>query len=162
MERICRSYLRHVRMIGAFYCIIPSLIWFVVVITQVPFREVYLLRLALSCVLGGAIAAWLHAFGVKMWMIKHLSPHGPATVREGILIGCAVGYGVMLFPPLTGLIATNHPLQAMWFVILAWLGATLLGGAIGGITSTIHLRYGSGLPVDEWIRTGRMKKESAS
>ena len=101
MQRFADSYIRHARLAGVLYCVIPSVAWFVGGLCLVPFREVYLLRLALAVVVGGSIAAWLHEYGVKLWLIKHRSVEGPATVVDGALIRATVGIDIQILPALS-------------------------------------------------------------
>ena len=107
----------------------------------VPFREVYLLRLALAFLLGGCIAAWINNYGVRLWLVKHRSQEGPATVIDGILIGAGVGIGTTFLPPLTSLIATHHPEEAKLLIIVSWGAGIVFGGVIGGILTSIGRKY---------------------
>jgi hypothetical protein len=137
MQRFSEAYIRHARLGGALYCIVPAVIWFVVFYFLIPFRSVYLLRLGISVVLGGYVAAWLPAYGVKMWLIKHRSPAGPATAVDGAVIGAAVGGSIQVIPALTNFIATNHPDEIKGTVIVIWLSALAIGAVIGSSTSAI-------------------------
>jgi hypothetical protein len=107
----------------------------------VSFREVYLLRLVLSLLLGGWIAARINDYGVRLWLIKHRSQEGPATVIDGILMGAGVGMGTTFLPPLTLLIATHHPEEAKLFIILSWVAGIVFGGVIGGLLAFIGRKY---------------------
>lgn len=146
MQRFGESYIRHARLIGALYCIVPSAAWFVGGLCLVPFREVYLLRLGLSVVVGGCIAAWLHEYGVKLWLIKHRSPEGPASAVDGALIGAAVGISIQILPALTNLIATNHPGEAKAVIIGIWLTSIVIGALVGSVLASIWGLYVSRLP----------------
>ena len=137
MQRFGDAYIRHARLGGALYCIVPSVAWFVGGLCLVPFREVYLLRLGLCVVVGGSVAAWLHEYGVRTWLIKHRSPAGPATPVDGAVIGAAVGGGIQVLPALTGFIATNHPEEAKATVIGVWLVSLAIGAIIGSILSSV-------------------------
>ena len=108
MKRVCGFYIQHAGLIGAIYCAIPTIIWFITTLLFVPFREVYLLRLGLCLVLGCTIAAYLNRYGVEIWLCKHRSVNGPATVIDGILIGAAIGIGSALLPTLTVLISSSN------------------------------------------------------
>jgi hypothetical protein len=141
MKRLCEWYIRRARLIGAFYCWIPVLAWFGAMVFVVSFREVYLLRLALSLLLGGWIAARINDYGVRLWLMKHQSQEAPATVVDGILIGAGVGIGTTFLPPLTLLIATHHPEEAKLFIILSWAAGIVFGGVIGGLLAFIGRKY---------------------
>jgi hypothetical protein len=141
MKRFGDSYIHHARLAGALYCIVPSVAWFVGGLCMIPFREVYLLRLGLSVVIGGCVAAWLHEYGVKAWLIKHRSAEGPATVVDGALIGAAVAVGIQILPALTGLIATNHPEEAKAVIIGVWLASIMIGAIIGSVLASAWGRY---------------------
>ena len=140
VKRFGESYIRLAKLIGALYCIVPSVAWFVGGLFLVPFREVYLLRLGLSVVLGGCVAAWLHEYGVKTWLIKHRSAQGPATVLDGAVIGAAVGVGIQILPALTGLIATNHPEEAKAVILGAWLASLGIGALLGAVLASVWRR----------------------
>jgi hypothetical protein len=141
MKRICEWYILHTKLIGAFYCWIPALAWFVVTLFFFSFREVYLLRLALALLLGGCVAAWINDYGVRLWLIKHRSKGGPATIGDGFLMGAGVGIGITLLPPLTSLIATHHPEQAKLFIMASWSAGIVFGGLIGGMLASIGRKY---------------------
>jgi hypothetical protein len=141
MERLCGLYVRRAKAIGVLYCAVPTLVWFLAVVVSVPFRGVYVLRLALSLVIGGWIGAELNAFGLALWLTKHRSPAGPATAVDGALIGAAVGVGTALLPPLTSLISSHHLEEAKWFIIGSYLGAALAGAAIGSTLAVAGRRY---------------------
>jgi uncharacterized RDD family membrane protein YckC len=137
MKRFGDLYIRHARLVGALYCIVPALAWFVVGICLIPFREVYLLRLGLSVVVGGCVAAWVHEYGVKIWLVKHRSPEGPAGVVDGALIGAAVGFSTQILSALTSLIATNHPEDAKTIIIGAWLTSVAMGALVGSVMASV-------------------------
>jgi len=141
MKRLCEWYIRHAKVIGLFYSWFPTVAWFAIMMFIVPFREVYLLRLALAIIVGGYIAAHVNDYGVRLWLIKHRSNGGPATVVDGILIGAGVGIGTTFLPPLTSLMATNHPEQAKLFIIVSWLAGIVFGGLIGGMLASIGRKY---------------------
>jgi len=133
-------YIDNAWVIGALYCIVPSLVWFIAVFVAVPFREVYLLRLALCVIVGGYIGARLNVIGLRAWLNKHTSSRGPATVFDGVIAGSLVGLGIALLPPLTSLIATNHPEEARRFIVFCWTMSLLMGGAIGGVLAIVGIR----------------------
>jgi hypothetical protein len=137
LKRLSDGYLRHLRAIGAVYCIAPVAVWFVGLVVLVPFRQVYLLRLALSVIVGGYVAARANEYGVTLWLTKHRSSAGPATVVDGTLIGAAVGMAVALVPPLTNLISSNHPSEAQLAIIGCWLASMCCGAIIGGVLAAV-------------------------
>ena len=137
MLRFAEFSLHHPRWMGAVYCIVPAVAWLVGALCLIPLREVYLLRVALSVVIGGCIAAWLHDYGVKLWFAKRRCTEGPACVLDGALIGAAVGWGIQLLPPLTSLIATHHPQEAKTFIIAAWLISAAIGALVGAALASV-------------------------
>jgi phosphate/sulfate permease len=141
MKKLCELYVRRADVAGIIYCTVPTLAWFLLMFVTWPFREVYLLRLALALVVGGAVAAVVNRFGAALWVAKHRSPVGPATVLDGALVGAGCGWGTALVPPLTGLIATNHPMDARNFIIGSWLAAAVLGGVVGAILAAIGRKH---------------------
>lgn len=141
MKRACDFYIRHAGIIGALYCIVPTLAWFGVIFATVAFRDVYLLRLGLSLVVGGLIAAWVNHFGLWLWIAKHRSPRGPAGLIDGGLVGAAVGVGACFLPPLTSLIHSNHLDLAKTFVIVAWLAAPAFGAIIGMALAAVGRKH---------------------
>ncbi len=149
MNRFAEWYIRRARLMGALYCIAPAVAWLLGSLFLVPFRGVYLLRAGLSAAVGGCVAAWLHEYGVKMWLIKHRSPEGPATVVDGALIGAAVGLSIQILPALTAFIATNHPEEAKTFVIGVWLVSIVLGTVIGSALSRTWGRFVSTSPEEK-------------
>ncbi len=141
MKELCYSYIRHAGVIGAIYCAIPSIAWFVVMIVFEPFRAVYVLRILLCLALGCAIAAFLNRRGLDMWLIKHRSPDGPATVTDGTLTGAAIGVGSALLPALSCLILTNHLEMAKTFIIVVYLCSALVGGIFGTFYAVVGRKY---------------------
>jgi len=141
MRNLCRFYVRRAAPIGAFYSLVPTALWFAGVFALVPFREVYVLRLALALVVGSAVGALVNRVGVRLWVAKHLSPHGPGTVLDGALIGAACGWGAALIPPLTALIGSNHLETAKTFVIAAWLVAAANGTLLGALLAAVGRRH---------------------
>ncbi len=141
MKRLCYSYIRHAGIIGAIYCAIPSIAWFVVMIVFEPFRAVYVLRIFLCLTFGCAIAAFLNQWGLDMWLIKHRGQDGPATVSDGTLTGAAIGVGSGLLPPLSSLILTNHLEMAKTFIIVTYLCSALVGGVFGTFYAVVGRKY---------------------
>lgn len=141
MKPWCEFYVRHGKLFGFLYCAVPVLIWFGITFTTVPFRSVYLLRLVLSLVIGGYFAARANEFGLELWLLKHRSAAGPATVADGAAIGAGIALGCCLFPPLTALIASHHLEDAKSFVILCWLVAVAIGGINGCLLAAVGRRH---------------------
>jgi len=150
-QRLCRFYVERVALVGALYCVVPTLVWFTWMFASLPFRGVYVLRLALSILLGTPVAAAANRFALSLWLLKHRSPSGPGTALDGLLIGGAAGYGSALLPPLTALIATNHPEQAKTFILAAWLAASAIGALWGAALASFGRRH---LPAvaEDWER----------
>ena len=153
MKRLAELYIGRAKLFGALYCIVPSVAWFVGMLCVVPFRGVYVVRLGLSIVIGGCVAAWLHEYGVKMWLIKHRSAEGPATVADGALIGAGVGFSIQVFPALTGFIGTQHPEQTKAVIIGVWLISIVIGACIGSVVATAWGKY---------VSTSREKEDPGS
>lgn len=141
MKRLCELYVRRADVAGIVYCAVPTLAWFGGLFATQPFREVYLLRLALALGAGCAVAAVVNRFGARLWAAKHRSPAGPATVLDGALIGAACGWGTALVPPLTSLIESNHEPEARLFVIVAWLLSAAVGALVGSILANAGRRH---------------------
>ena len=141
MRRLCHFYIRWAGAIGALYCIVPSLIWFGGAFATLPFRPVYVLRMVLSLVVGTPVAAYANWFGVQLWLIKHRSDAGPATILDGSVIGAPVGMATAFVPPLTALIASNHPHEATVFIIVSWLIAIGIGTVFGGTLAAIGRKH---------------------
>jgi hypothetical protein len=138
----CRFYIRNAGIIGALYCIVPALAYFAVMAGIVPaIRNVYFLRLGLTIVVGGAVGAYINRFGLSLWLVKHRSSEGPSGVLDGALVGGGIGSGIALLPALTGLIGTNHPEQALTFVVVTWVAATALGVVIGTVLAVVGRKH---------------------
>lgn len=146
MKRLCDFYIQRAGSIGVIYCAVPNLVWFVAALLSVPFREVYLLRLGLSLVVGCAITAYLNRYGVEIWLCKHHGANGPATVLDGVLVGAAVGLGSALLPTLSVLISSNHPELAKTVIIVTYLSATFVGGIFGMTLAAIARKYVDRIP----------------
>lgn len=131
MTAPCRWYVRRAGLIGACYAFAPSLLWYALVIGAGRYREVYLLRLAITLLAGGPIGALVHREGVSLWLIKHRSVKGPATLLDGILIGGGVSLGCALLPPLTSLIASTDMDYARGVILSSWVSAVLVGAIVG-------------------------------
>ena len=140
MKKLCEWYIRRIRIIGFLYCAAPTLVWFAILFATSAFREVYLLRLGLALVAGGALAAWVNQFGVSLWLAKHRSAEGPATVLDGALIGVGTGWGSALVPPLTTLISSTDLEYAKTFIIASWLAAAALGLIFGAVLASVGRR----------------------
>lgn len=140
MGRLFEGYRRHARLIGVLYCIIPTVAWFIVVVALNPLREVYLLRVGISVTVGSYIAARANEYGVRLWLAKHRSPDGPATVGDGAILGSFVGLASSLIPPLTSLIGTRHPEEAKLFIIASWLLALFNGCWVGALVARSGLK----------------------
>ena len=141
MKKIADYYVAHPKFIGAIYCAVPAALWFVLVLATVPFREVYLLRLALCLLVGCPIGAYLNKYFLELWILKHRSPAGPGKLVDGILNGAAIGLGTALLPALTALIKTNHPEEAKTFIIAVYLASAALGALVGGIVTVSGRDY---------------------
>ncbi|HOX07736.1 MAG TPA: hypothetical protein PK280_15155 [Planctomycetota bacterium] len=141
LRRLSELYVRRAGLFGALYCAVPTLAWFGGMFVLLPFREVYALRLGLALVAGCTAAALANRFAVDMWVAKHRSAAGPATVCDGTLLGVASGWGTALVPPLTSLIASNHLEQAKTFVLVAWLSSAAVGAVMGSILAAIGRRH---------------------
>jgi hypothetical protein len=141
MKKLCDLYVAKAGLIGALFCIVPTLIGFAVVFWVAPFRQVYLCRLAIAIVIGGPVAAYLNRFGLSLWMSKHASPKGPATVLDGALIGWFLGMGMAVIPAFTHFIASNGMDGTKTIVIAIWFIAGVLGAIIGGTLGLVGTKY---------------------
>ena len=141
INRFCEVNIHHAKLVGSLYCIIPWVAGFAGMFCMLPFREVYLLRLGLIVLVGGSIAARLHEYGLNLWLIKHRSAKGPATLIDGAMIGSAVGGGIQVFPSLTSLIGTNHPDEAKTMIIGIWIAGIIIGALIGLLMAPILRQY---------------------
>jgi len=141
MKGLCDLYIRHAGFIGVLFCAVPNIVWFIGGLFLVPFREVYLLRLVLSLVIGCPVAAYLNRYGVDIWLLKHRSAKGPAKILDGSLVGAAIGIGSALLPTLTVLIVSSHIEIAKTVVIITYLSVTLVGAIFGAILATIARKY---------------------
>lgn len=133
MGNAIESYIGRARMIGALYALVPTTLWSAGMLIAIPFRSVYLVRISLALILGATAGAFAHGYGLRLWLAKHRSADGPATAHDGVVIGSAVGAVTALFPPLTTLIASNHPEEAKTFIIVSWLAGAVLGAVAGGV-----------------------------
>jgi hypothetical protein len=141
MKKLCDLYIKRAGLVGVFHCALPALGWFVSMLLFVPFREVYLARLALCLVVGCPIGAYLNRYSVDMWLLKHRSGAGPARISDGTLNGAAVGIGTALLPALTSLISSNHLEMAKTFIIVSYIAAALVGGIIGSMVAAVGRKY---------------------
>ena len=141
MKKLCDLYIRRAGLVGVFHCALPSFGWFVSMLLFVPFREVYIVRLALCLAVGCPIGADLNRYSVDMWLLKHHSDSGPARIIDGTLNGAAVGIGTALLPALTSLISTNHLEMAKTFIIASYVASALVGGIIGTMFAAVGRKY---------------------
>lgn len=141
MKKLCDLYVAKAGLIGALYCIVPTLISFALAFCVVPFRQVYLLRLAIAILVGGPVAACLNRFGLSLWMCKHTSPKGPATALDGALIGWFLGMGMAVVPASTYFIASSGMSRTKTIVIAIWFIAGLVGAMIGGAVGWVGAKY---------------------
>jgi len=141
MKKLCDLYVAKAGLIGALYCVVPTLIGFGIMFCVVPFRQVYLLRLAIGIFVGGPVAAWLNRFGLSLWMIKHASPRGPATVPDGALIGWFLGMGMAVIPAFTHFIGSNGMDGTKTIVLAIWFTAGVVGAVLGTIIGSIGVKY---------------------
>ena len=141
MKKLCDLYVAKAGLIGALYCIVPTLIGFAIMFCVVPFRQVYLYRLAIAILVGGPVAAWLNRFGLSLWLIKHASPKGPATVLDGTLIGWFLGMGMAVIPAFVHFIASNGMSETKTLVLAIWFIAGVIGAIIGGTVGRVGAKY---------------------
>ena len=141
MKKLCDLYIQHAGWVGVFHCALPSLVWFGSMLVFVPLREVYFVRLVLCLAVGCPVGAYLNRYSVDMWLAKHRSDSGPASVRDGTLNGAAVGIGTALLPALTSLISSNHPEMAKTFIIVSYIAAAFAGGVIGTMVAAVGRKY---------------------
>jgi hypothetical protein len=141
MKKLCDLYIKRAGFVGVIHCALPSFGWFVSMLLFVPFREVYMLRLALCLAVGCPIGAYLNRYSVNMWLLKHYSDSGPAKIIDGTLNGAAVGIGTALLPALTSLISTNHPEMAKTFIIASYVASALVGGIIGTLFAAVGSKH---------------------
>ncbi len=141
MKKLCNLYIQHAGLVGIFHCALPSLVWFGSMLVFVPFRGVYLVRLALCLAVGCPIGAYLNRYSVDMWLAKHRGDSGPARIIDGTLNGAAVGIGTALLPALTSLVSSNHPEIAKTFIIVAYIAAALVGAVIGSMVAAVGRKY---------------------
>ena len=141
MKKLCDLYVAKAGFVGALYCIVPTLIGFAVMFCVAPFRQVYLYRLAIAILVGGPVAAWLNRFGLSLWLIKHASPRGPATVLDGTLIGWFLGMGMAVIPAFVHFIASNGMSETKTVVLAIWFIAGVVGAIIGGTVGWVGAKY---------------------
>lgn len=141
MKKLCDLYVAKTGLIGALFCIVPTLIGFAVVFGVVPFRQVYLFRLGIAILVGGPVAAYLNRFGLSLWLSKHNSPKGPATALDGALIGWFLGMGMAVIPAFTHFIDSNGMSETKTIVIAIWFVAGVAGAIIGGTIGLVGAKY---------------------
>ena len=141
MKKLCDRYIARAGFIGALYVIVPTLIGFGILFCVRPFREVYLLRLAIALLVGGPVAAYLNRFGLSLWLIKHGSPKGPATILDGALIGWFLGMGMAVIPAFTHFISSTDLSYTRMSVLVIWILASATGLILGGTFGLIATKY---------------------
>jgi hypothetical protein len=141
MKKLCDLYIAKAGLIGALFCIVPTLLGFAVVFCVVPFRQVYLYRLAIAILAGGPVAAYLNRFGLTLWLCKHGSPRGPATALDGSLIGWLLGLGMAVVPAFTHFIASNGMSETKTIVLAIWFIAGVVGAVLGGVIGLVGAKY---------------------
>ena len=141
MKKLTDLYIKRAGLVGLLHCALPSFGWFLSMVLFVPFREVYLFRLALCLAVGCPIGAYLNRYSVDMWLLKHRSGQGPGKIIHGTLNGAAVGIGTALLPALTSLISTNHPEMAKTFIIVSYVASASLGAIIGTTFAAVGRKY---------------------
>ena len=151
MKKLCDLYIKRAGWVGVFHCALPALCWFVSMLVFVPFREVYLVRLALCLAVGCPIGAYLNRYSVDMWLLKHHSDPGSARIFDGTLNGAAVGIGTALLPALTALISSNHLEMAKTFIIVCYIASALVGAIIGTMVAAVGRKY---IRMEEKLVTG--------
>jgi len=87
------------------------------------------------------VAAYLNRFGLSLWLSKHNSPHGPATVLDGALIGWFLGMAMAVIPAFTHFIASNGMDGTKTIVIAIWFIAGIIGAIIGGSLGFVGAKY---------------------
>jgi hypothetical protein len=141
MKNAVTFYINHSALIGAILFLIPAISVFAWVFTFQPFRSIYVVRFILTVAIGGAIAAFIHRYGISLWISKHFSSKGPAGIFDGIAIGAAVGLFMALVPALFSLIQSNNLEQTLSFIMASYLASALLGGILGGAAAAIGRKY---------------------
>ena len=134
-EKICFFYIRNIWLFATFYCVVPISAWFIWILLTNPFREVYLLRIAISFIIGIPISIFFNKYGVELWLMKHKNKK--AGILDGVLIGGFVGAWTVMIPVFTSLIHTHDLEQAKTFIIIAWLISVAVGSIIGGFLANI-------------------------
>jgi hypothetical protein len=141
MKKLCDLYVARAGLIGALYCIVPTLIGYAVLFSVHTFREAYLYRLAIAILAGGPAAAYLNRFGLSLWLIKHASPRGPATTLDGVLIGTFLGMGMTVIPAFVHCLASSDLNQTKTVIISIWLFGAIAGAILGGIIGSVGGKY---------------------
>jgi len=141
MKKLCDFYIAKAGFIGALYCVVPTLIGFAILFCVHPFRQVYLIRLAIALLAGGPVAAYLNRFGLSLWLIKHASPRGPATALDGVLIGWFLGMGMAIIPAFVHCLASSNPDQTRTAILAIWLFGAVGGALIGGTLGVVGTKY---------------------
>jgi hypothetical protein len=134
---VAKFYAEHAGALGIAFCGFPTAVfWIVMLAGYWEFRPVYVVRLAVTLLVGGALALYANRYGVKLCLSKHTSPMGPATILDGAAIGAGVGVATGFVGPLTGLIYTNHPEMVKTFIIATWSSSAALGALLGGFLAS--------------------------
>jgi hypothetical protein len=144
-QRLATVYVKRAALLGALWCLVPTVIaWTVMLSAFIPFRPIYFVRFVVTAIAGGALGAFANRLGVSLWLTRHRSPEGPATVLEGAAIGAAVGWITGLVGPLASFIGTEHVEDAKTIVIVGWLAAAGMGALAGALLASLWLRaFGS-------------------
>ena len=87
------------------------------------------------------IAAFLNRYGVEIWLCKHISSYGHATILDGVLVGAAVGIGSALLPTLSVLISSSNLENAKTIIIITYFSTTFIGLIFGAILASIAQMY---------------------
>jgi phosphate/sulfate permease len=83
----------------------------------------------------------LNRYGVEIWLCKHRSTNGPATILDGILVGAAIGIGSALLPTLSVLISSSNLERAKTIIIVTYLLVAFVGGVFGFVLARIAQKY---------------------
>jgi len=141
MRRLCDIYIARAGFFGALFVIVPTVIGHAILYCVHPFRGVYLLRLAIAILVGGPVGAYLNRFGLSLWLLKHASANGPATVLDGALIGWFLGMGMAVIPAFTHFISSSDLSQTRTSVLAIWFLAGAVGAMLGSTMGLIGTKY---------------------
>ena len=87
MRKLCDLYIKRAGQVGVFHCALPAIGWFLSMLLFVPFRGVYIIRLALCLAVGYPVGAHFNRYSVNMWLLKHYSESGPVKIIDGAING---------------------------------------------------------------------------